>query len=120
MKKILLIEDDAVLREMYQDKFLKEKFDVQTAVDGQEGLSKIKSFLPDVIILDLLMPKVSGFDVLKSIKDDQVLNKIPMIVLTNIFADAEDLVKNWGVDYLLLKANSTPEEVLDRIKQILG
>lgn len=119
MKKILLIEDDSVILEMYRDKFTLAKFEVQTATDGQEGLEKMKNFMPDIVLLDLIMPKVTGFEVLKVIKDDQVLNKIPVLVLTNIYADAEDLVKNWGVKYFLLKANNTPEDIVEKVKDIL-
>src|SRR6266478_1864945 len=105
MSKILLVEDDKILLEMYRDKFTNEKFEVQTANNGQEGIEKMRSFKPDIVLLDLIMPGVSGFDVLKIVKDDPELNKIPIFVLTNIYADAEDLVKNWGVKYFLLKSN---------------
>lgn len=120
MNKILLIEDDKILLEMYKDKFTTEKFDVQTASDGQEGIEKMKKFIPDVVLLDLIMPKMDGFEFLKLVKNDPLLNKIPIIVLTNIFADAEDLVKNWGVKYFLLKADFTPETIAGKVKQIIG
>lgn len=120
MKKLLLVEDDVVLLEMYKDKFVHEGFDVQTANDGQEGIDKMRTFNPDIVLLDLLMPKVSGFDVLETVKKDPTLSKIPILVLTNILADAEDLVKNWGVRYFLLKADNTPESILDKVKLILA
>jgi CheY-like chemotaxis protein len=65
------------------------------------------------------MPEVSGFDVLKVTKEDPILSKIPILVLTNIFADAEDLVKNWGVRYFLLKADHTPETIVNKVNLIL-
>lgn len=120
MNKILLVEDDKILLEMYHDKFVSEKFDVQTANDGQDGINKMKSFKPDIILLDLIMPRVSGFEVLKMAKADPELKKIPIIVLTNIYADAEDLVKNWGVDFFLLKANYTPDNIATKVKQIVS
>jgi len=120
MNKLLLVEDDAVLLEMYKDKFVHEGFEVQTAVDGQDGIEKMKMFKPDIVLLDLIMPKVTGFDVLKLAKDDPLLNKIPILVLTNIHADAEDLLKNWGARYFLLKANNTPETIFEKVKLILS
>ncbi len=120
MNKILLVEDDVILLEMYRDKFVHEGFDVQTAVDGQDGIKKMKSFKPDVVLLDLIMPRVSGFDVLKLAKNDPVLNKIPILVLTNIYANAEDLLKNWGAKAFLLKSNNTPEDIVDNVKKLLS
>lgn len=120
MSKLLLIEDDKILLEMYRDKFANEKFEVQTAGDGQDGIDKMKTFKPDVVLLDLIMPRVTGFDVLKMAKSDPEISKIPILVLTNIYADAEDLVKNWGVEYFLLKANNTPETIVTKVKEILA
>src|SRR6266571_1268170 len=88
MNKILLVEDDEILLEMYKDKFVHEGFQVETATDGEEGLAKMRVFAPHVVLLDLLMPKMSGFDVLTSVKNDPALSKIPILVLTNIYADA--------------------------------
>lgn len=120
MNKILLVEDDKIILEMYHDKFINEGFDVETASDGQDGINKMKTFKPDIVLLDLIMPRVSGFDVLKMAKADPELKKIPILVLTNIYADAEDLVKNWGVEYFLLKANYTPENIATKVKQIIS
>lgn len=120
MNNILLIEDDAVLLEMYKDKFIHEGFIVETAIDGQDGFEKMKKLKPKLVLLDLIMPKVSGFDVLKLVKDTPGLNKIPILVLTNVYTNAEDLVKNWGVKYFLLKANYTPEDIVAKVKQILS
>jgi len=120
MTKVLIIEDDKILLEMYKDKFAHEKFEVQIAGDGQEGIEKMKASLPDVVLLDLIMPKVNGFEFLKLVKADPSLKNVPILVLTNIYADAEDLVKNWGVQYFLLKSNFTPETIVAKVKQILG
>lgn len=119
MNSILIIEDDAALREMYKTKFTKENFSVTTAVDGQEGIKKMRTINPQIVLLDLIMSNVSGFDVLKMVKDDVKLNKIPILILTNIFVDVEDLLKNWGATDFLLKANTTPDEVVRRVKHIL-
>src|SRR5215469_2006229 len=119
MTNILLIEDDKILLEMYKDKFTQEKFAVQTASDGQEGIEKMKAQLPDIIVLDLIMPKVNGFEFLKIIKADPSFKNIPVLVLTNIYADAADLVQNWGVEYFLLKSNQTPESIVAKVKELL-
>jgi CheY-like chemotaxis protein len=119
MNKVLLIEDETVLQDMYRDKFTHEGFEIETAGDGQEGLDKMKAFQPDVVLLDLILPHMDGFSVLEKVKTDPTINKIPILVLTNIFADAEDLVKNEGVTYFLLKSNTTPDEVVEKVKKMV-
>ncbi len=120
MKSILIIEDDSALREMYQIKFTNEGFYANTASDGQEGIDKMRSFKPDIVLLDLLMKKVSGFDVLKVVKEDSALSKIPILILTNIYADVEDLLKNWGAKDFLMKSNVTPDDVVNKVNQLLS
>lgn len=120
MIKILLVEDDIVLQKMYLDKFVHEGFDVAVASDGGEGLSKMKSFHPDMVVLDLLLPTMTGFEVVDMAKNDPLLRDIPIIVLTNIFADGEDLVKNKGVKSFLLKSNVTPDDVVKKIRALLS
>jgi len=119
MNKVLIIEDDKILLEMYKDKFAKDGFEVQTAAEGQAGLEIMRTFHPDIVLLDLIMPNVSGFELLKLVKQDQTINTIPIIVLTNIYADSEDLVKNWGVAHFLLKSDYTPETIVEKVKNIL-
>jgi DNA-binding response OmpR family regulator len=120
MKSILIVEDEAPLLELYRTKFLLEKFNVITSVDGNEAIEKMLRTRPDIVLLDLMMAKVSGFDVLKIVKDSPQLNKIPILILTNIHADEEDLLKNWGARDFMLKANTTPDEVVKKVKKILG
>jgi adenylate cyclase len=120
MIKVLLLEDDVVLTEMYLDKFKHEKCEVKTAKDGQEGLTILQSFTPDIILLDLIMPNMSGFDFLKALRKDPKFTSIPVLVLTNIYADAEDLVKNYRVAGVMLKANSTPEQILEKILSVIS
>ncbi|HUQ85526.1 MAG TPA: response regulator [Candidatus Limnocylindrales bacterium] len=119
MSSILIIEDDTTLREMYAAKFTHEQFTVNTALDGREGIDKLRSLKPDIALLDLFMAKVSGFDVLKLVKNDPELNTIPILVLTNISVDVEDLLKNWGAKDFLLKANATPGDVVNKVNQLL-
>lgn len=120
MKSILIVEDEATLREMYKTKFLLEKFSVITASDGKEAIEKMIHAVPDIVLLDLMMPKVSGFDLLKIVKDSPHLSKIPILILTNIHADEEDLLKNWGAKDFILKANTTPDEVVKKVRTVLG
>lgn len=119
MKKVLLIEDDQVLQEMYRDKFSHDGFEIQIAENGKGGIDKMKSFHPDLILLDLILPDITGFSILDAIKDDSEINNIPVIVLSNIYADGEDLVKNKGVKAFLLKANTTPDEIVEKVKYLL-
>lgn len=119
MNKILLIEDDQVLQEMYRDKFLHEGFDIQVATTGADGIAQMKSFHPDVVLLDLILPDTMGFGILDAVKKDPDLNKIPVIVLTNLYADREDLINNRGAKAVLLKANTTPDEVVKQVKQFV-
>jgi CheY-like chemotaxis protein len=120
MSKVLLIEDDPLLQDMYKDKFQSEGYDVHVAGDGQEGVVLIKQLKPDIILLDLILPKMTGFSVLDIVNKDPEINTIPIIVMTNIFADGEDLVKNHGVKSFILKSNTTPKQILEKVKMLLG
>lgn len=119
-KKILIVEDDKPLRDMYQMRLEMEKYQIVTADNGEEGLEKIKSEKLDLILLDLMMPKVSGFEVLQIIKSDEKLRKIPVIVLTAI---TQNSTKNKGFSYgaedYLIKSESSLEDVVERVKKNL-
>jgi DNA-binding response OmpR family regulator len=117
MSSILIIEDDVSLLELYKTKFEYEKFIVNTASNGEEGIEKIRNLKPDLVLLDLFMARVSGFDVLKEVRNDHNFKSLPIIVLTNVSVDVEDLLKNWGATDFLLKADSTPEDILNKVKQ---
>jgi len=119
MEKILLIEDDTFLSDMYVTKFSKLGYKIETAYDGEEGIKKIKSLSPDVILLDIRLPLKDGFEVLKEIKDDEKLKDIPVILLTNLGQkeDIEKGLKLGAVDYLI-KAQFTPQEVVDKVKKV--
>lgn len=116
---MLIVEDDAVLQQMYQDQFVYEGFQVAVAGDGGEALTQMRVFQPEVVVLDLMLPTMTGFDVIDAVQNDPELSKIPILVLTNIFADGEDLVKNKGVKSFLLKSNTTPGEVVKKVKSLL-
>jgi len=120
MTKILIIEDDKFLRELIAQKLYKENFEVAEAVDGEEGVKKIKSEKPDLILLDLILPGIDGFEVLSQMKEDPALTSIPVIILSNLGQkeDVEKGLKLGAVDYLI-KAHFTPGEIIDKIKAAL-
>lgn len=119
--KILLIEDEEMLANMYEAKFKNEGFNIEKALDGEEGLNKAKEILPDFILLDIIMPKMDGFAVLKALKEDDSTKNIPVILLTNL-GQEEDMHRGdeLGVVGYLVKANTTPSEVVETVKNKLN
>ena len=119
-KNILIIEDDKFLRELIVQKLLKENYDVSEAVDGEEGIKKIKEIKPSLVLLDLILPGIDGFEVLSQMKDEPGLSSIPVIILSNLGQkeDVEKGLKLGAVDYLI-KAHFTPGEIIDKIKAVL-
>jgi len=101
-------------------KLLKEGYEVEEAVDGEQGILKTKEKKPDLILLDLILPGIDGFEVLTKIKEDNNLSKIAVIILSNLGQrdDIEKGLKLGASDYLI-KAHFTPGEVIDKIKSIL-
>jgi CheY-like chemotaxis protein len=120
MSKILLVEDDPVLQDMYKDKFTNEGYEIHATASGLEGISLMKQLKPDLMLLDLILPDTTGFSVIDILNKDPEINTIPIMVMTNIFADGEDLVKNHGVKSFVLKSNTTPNQILAKVKTILG
>jgi len=120
-KKILLVEDDKFLSEMYITKLTESGFEVEAAFDGEEGLSKADSFRPDLILLDIVLPKKDGFEVLKSLKEKEELKKILVIALTNL-GQKEEVQKGFdlGADDYVIKAHFTPTEVVAKINRLLN
>ena len=117
---ILLIEDEEMLANMYETKFKNEGFNIRKALDGETGLALALAEKPDLILLDIILPKLDGFSVLKKLKADPKTKGVPIILLTNLGQD-EDVGKGkaLGADGYLVKANLTPAEVVDKIKQHL-
>lgn len=120
MKKILIIEDDPFLSEMYLAKFTQADFQVEVAADGQEGFRKIKENKPDLILLDIVLPKADGFEILQKIKEDKTLKTIPVILLTNLGQknEVEKGLKMGAKEYII-KAHFTPSAVVAKVKEIL-
>ena len=95
MPKLLLIEDDSLMIRMYQRKFEYVGFELQTALNGEDGLVKVKEFMPDLVLLDIMMPKMNGLEVLKALKADpeEEIRNIPVVLLTNLGGSQDDVDK---------------------------
>jgi len=119
-KTILIIEDDKFLKELIARKLTEEGFGVSEAVDGEEGIKKIKEEKPDLVLLDLILPGIDGFEVLSQMRKESALSSIPVIILSNLGQkeDVEKGLKMGAVDYLI-KAHFTPGEIIDKIKSAL-
>jgi len=119
-KKILVVEDDKFLRELITQKLIKEDYETLEAVDGEEGIKKIKEEKPDLVLLDLILPGIDGFEVLSKKKEDSSLDSIPVIILSNLGQkeDVERGLKLGAVDYLI-KAHFTPGEIIEKVKNAL-
>ncbi|RME59664.1 response regulator [Candidatus Parcubacteria bacterium] len=119
-KKVLLAEDDKFLSTLLRAKLLKEGFDVQQAFDGEEAYRYLRDYKPDVMILDIIMPNVSGFEFLEKISVDPQLNRIPIIVLTNLGQDEDvEKAKRLGVAAYFIKTNTSISDVVEAIKSTL-
>ncbi|MGM0439027.1 MAG: response regulator [Patescibacteria group bacterium] len=120
MSKILVVEDDKFLREMITRKLDKEGYDVSQAVDGEEGLEKIREIKPDLILLDLIMPGVGGFEVLEEAKDDTEIQDIPIVILSNLGQKSEvERGLDLGAEDFLIKAHFTPKEIIKKVKEVI-
>jgi len=119
-KTILIIEDDKFLREMMGKRLAEEGYNVSMAIDGEEGITKIQKETPDLILLDLILPGIDGFEVLERMKKNSKLSKIPVIILSNLGQkeEVERGLSLGAVDYLI-KAHFTPREIIDKIKKVL-
>src|SRR3989344_5658406 len=120
-KTILLVEDDEFLAELYATKLNLEGFEVLLAADGEKGFKMARDKRPDLILLDIILPKMDGFEVLKSIKSDKSASSIPVILLTNL-SQKDEVQKGLelgAIDYLI-KDHFMPSEVVKKIKQALG
>ncbi|MEK7139554.1 MAG: response regulator [Patescibacteria group bacterium] len=118
---ILLVEDDQFLSGMYKTKFELEGFTIKTATDGWQGLQMAKDEHPDIVLLDIMMPKMDGFEVLKNMRASDDMKNIPVILLTNL-GQKDDVKKGLeiGADGYLIKAHFMPSEVVEKVKSVLA
>lgn len=120
-KTILLVDDDLTLREMYEERLKAEGFMIVQASNGEEALNKAKDIKPSIILLDIMMPKINGFDVLKGLKADPELKDIPVIILTALIQDVDRVQgdKLGATDYIV-KSETMPGEVIIKIRNAIG
>lgn len=118
---VLLVEDDVFLSGIYQKKFEMEGFKISASDNGEKGLADAKKKKPDIILLDILLPKMDGFSVLKELKEDASTKNIPVILLTNLGQkdDVEKGLEAGAVDYLI-KAHFKPSEIVEKVRKVLG
>ena len=121
MATILLIEDDEFIRSLLKDKFRSVGYAVKDAKDGKEGLAELKKEKPDIVLLDLLMPVMDGFEVLKQIRADKNFASLPVIILSNVDQkqDLDKAMELGATDYLI-KVYNTPEEILEKVKKTIS
>lgn len=121
MTKIAIIEDDQVISQMYRMKFEADGFEVQLADNGKQGVAMVKSFLPDIILLDLQMPNMNGEEALIQIRAADWGKQIPVIILTNLGEEeAPKSLRSLGILSYIVKADLTPRQVVARVKEALG
>ena len=120
-KKILIVEDEVTLQKALTEFLTAEGFEVLSALDGEKGLGLAKSEKPDLVILDIILPKKDGYEVLTEIKGSEETKNIPVILLTNL-ESPEDIDKAFekGASTYLVKSNYKLEEVVKKIKETLG
>ena len=121
MAKILIVEDDSLLSRMYQKIFESEKYDVVMAKDGQEGLDQARREKPVLILLDIMMPRMNGLQVLEKLKGDKETKEIPVVILTNLAGehDAERALSLGAVKYII-KSQYRPKEVEEMVRGIIA
>lgn len=118
---VLIVEDDSILLRMYQRAFNFEGIDIETAVDGVEGLDKAKKVLPSLVLLDIMLPKRSGLSVLDELKKDPTTANIPVVVLSNLASeDDQKLAMEKGALEYIVKSGHDPKGVVEIAKKHLG
>jgi len=120
MKTILLVEDDPFLIDIYKSKLKEVGFEIETAEDGEKALRKTKEKKPDLMLLDIVLPKIDGWEILKKIRSDPGLKDLKVIVLSNL-GQKEEVEKGMalGATKYLIKAHFTPSEVVEEVKKLL-
>lgn len=120
MKKILFIEDEPTLQKTVYKFLENEGYEIKSAMDGELGVKMAKKFQPNLILLDLILPKMNGFEVLEELKKDETTKNIPVVVLTNLESsmDVEKAI-SLGAKGYLIKANYELSEIIEKIKEIL-
>lgn len=119
--KVAVVEDDEMIMRAYGDGLRRAGMEVYTAANGQEGLDIIRVELPDIVLLDIIMPDMNGFEVLREMKKDEATASIPVIVLSNLGQSKDiDRAIELGAKRYLVKANTSIEIAIDTINNVLG
>ena len=115
--RILIIEDEQTMAHIYRNKFLVDGFEVEIAFDGEAGFETAKTFRPDAIVLDLILPGISGIELIKKIRAEPGFQKTPIIVFSNTYL-TQMIQDAWkaGASKCLSKANCTPKQVIDLVR----
>ena len=121
MKKILIVDDEPLVIKAIRDKLTNAQFATDSALDGQEALFKISQEKPDLILLDIVMPKLDGISVLKKLKEQQETRDIPVIILTNLYDDEkiQELLRTNNTEYLI-KVEHSLNDIVNRVKEKLN
>jgi len=119
-KKILIVDDEKLIVQVLTQKLQEAGFSTEAAFDGEEALSKVNQSKPDLILLDIIMPKLDGISMLKRLKADEKTKDIPVIILTNLYSDKKvvEAIRSGGTDYLI-KVDYTLPEIVERITKRL-
>lgn len=121
MRKILIIEDEELLYNLLRKKLTAEGYDVSVAEDGQKGLDSMKESIPDLVLLDIVMPNKDGFEVMEEMQKDERFKNIPIIIISNSGQPVEvDRAKNLGARDWLIKTEFEPLEVIKKVKKQIG
>src|ERR1043165_3755361 len=120
-KKILIIEDDQIVANIYRNKFSVEGYQVEVALDGQSGIEMLNSFRPDAVVLDLMLPKITGVDLMKQIRSKSDFQQLPVIVFSNTYL-TNMVQEAWkaGATKCLSKANCTPKQVIEVLRTTIN
>jgi two-component system, chemotaxis family, chemotaxis protein CheY len=120
MKRILIIEDEIILRNLLEKKFKQEGYEVTVAVDGEDGIEKMRENKPDLIVLDIIMPRLDGFGVMEKMKEDDNLKDIYIMIVSNSGQPVElDRARRLGARDWLIKTDFDPQEVISKVSKIL-
>lgn len=120
-KKILIIEDEKIISDLLEKKLTREGYRVTITINGIDGLVKMRKDRPDIVLLDIIMPKMGGFEVMEEMNKDETLKDIPVIVVSNSGQPVEiDRIKKMGAKDWLIKTEFDPQEVLEKVKKQIG
>lgn len=121
MKKILLVEDEEIIIDLLQRKLSQEGYALKIARNGEEGLAVMKKEKPDLVLLDIVMPKLNGFEVMEEMQKDDCLKKIPVVIISNSGQAVElDRAKELGAKDWLIKTEFDPQEVIEKVVRQIG